>query len=386
MDEEEEYDMMAEQPGPLSRLARQDWWCRKKAISELAADPLEDYLPYLEEGIRNHENADVRNAAMEVYRELGPRAFPSLTCLLKDADPEVRLFAVNILSEIAEKKSLPLLFFAIRDKDVNVRAAAAEAMGRIGDRSAIKPLGDVLDDEPWVAMAAIHAAGEIGGEEALDLLHECLGREEYREIAIAAVEKAGNRRSIRYLTSCFDGSGPATPALKAIVKIAEREDVRPQPEYFIGLVPALVEMIESPDTEIKEPALTALCWSGDIMALPCFIEAMRDEKLQEYAIEGLLGIGRRAVCGIVDEMKACSGRHRPLLAKVLSMIGEDSALLQFADDEDPAVRTEAALALGALHLKRAEQTLSRMLCDPDREVRAAAKKSLALLNKESSAQ
>ncbi len=372
--------MMAEQPGPLSRLARQDWWTRRKAIAELAAAP-EDCLGYLEEGIRNHDNADVRNTAMEVFRELGTRAFPALAGLLKDSDPEVRLFAVNILSEIALPEALPLLFDAATDKDVNVRVASAEAMGRIGDRSALGLLSDALDDEPWVAMAAIHAIGEIGGEESLELLHKCLGREEYREIAIAALEKAGNRHSIRYLTSCIEDGGQAVLALKAIVKISEREAVRPQPEYFIGLVPALLKMIESPDPAIKGPAFTALCWSGDIMALPCFIDAARDEDLMEYAVEGLLAIGRRAVCSIVDEMKVSSGRHRQVLARVLSLIGEGNALLQFAEDEDPEVRTEAALALGSLHLRRAEGALSRMLSDPDEEVRAAARLSFRLLKK-----
>ncbi len=377
--------MMAEEPGLLGRLARQDWWSRKKAIAELAAEPEDRYLGDLEEGVRNHGNADARNTAMEVYRELGPRSFPSLACLLRDADPEVRLFAVNILSEIAAGEALPLLFVAVRDEDVNVRAASAEAMGRIGDTRALGLLGNALDDEPWVAMAAIHAMGEIGGEEALGLLYECLGREEYRENAIAALEKAGNRYSIRYLASCFDDNGPAAPALKAIVKIAEREGVRPQPEYFIGLVAALIAMIESPDPEIKEPAFISLCWSGDVAALPFFIEAMRDENLQEYATEGLLWIGRRAVCSIVDEMKNSSGPHRQVLAKVLSLIGEGKALFQFADDGDPGVRTEAALALGSVHLRRTAETLSRMLSDPDEEVRAAAGQSLGRLKRESPA-
>ncbi len=366
---------MTEMHGPIARLAEQDWWSRKKGIAELTSHPEEKYLCYLEEGIRNHENADVRNTAMEVYRELGSRSLPSLASLLSDRDPEVRLFTVNILSEIADRKSLPLLFKAIEDEDINVRSAAAEAMGRVGDPSVLSPLEKALDDEPWVAMAAIHSIGEVVCEEALGLLYGCLGRKEYRELTISALEKAGNRHSIRHLTSCFDDKGLARSALRAIVKIAERENVRPQPEYFIGLVPALTEMIESSDPEIREPAFIALCWSSDILALPYFIEAVKDEKLREYAIEGLLGIGRKAVCSMVDEMKGSAGSHRPVLAKVLVMVGESKALLQFAEDEDPEVRTEVALALGSLNLERARRTLSGMLSDPDEEVREAARKS-----------
>jgi len=58
------------------------------------------------------------------------------------------------------------------------------------------------------------------------------------------------------------------------------------------------------------------------------------------------------------------------------MIGEHKALLQFADDDDVEVRTEAALALGSLNMERATRALEKMLSDPYEEVRQAASRSL----------
>ncbi len=361
----------------LEELPERDWWGRQEIISSLVARPGIEYLPYLEEGLRNHEDADIRNSAMEVYRALGPRAIQSLVSLVRDDDPEVRLFAVNILCDVRDKRALPVLTGALRDSDVNVRCAAAEALGSTGDTRALRPLEKALSDETWVAMAAIGALGEIGGAGALAVLYDCLGKGIYPEIAIAAIAKAGDRGSLERLIRCLSEQTLRKPALRATISIAERAGVRPRPEYFFGLVPLLIEMLGSRDEEMKKCAFIALSWSAEIVALPFLLEGVRDHELQEYAIEGLLGIGRTAVCGIVDEMKQSRGRHRSILAKVLSMIGGALALLQFAADEDPEVRTEVALALGSVDMERAVRTLQEMLSDDNEEVRLAARRSLS---------
>lgn len=360
----------------LKALPDKDWWGRQRAIRDIITRPEEEYLIHLEEGLRNDDDANVRNAVMEVYRALGSRALPALGRLVKDADPEIRLFAVNILFDIADKRGLPLLLFTIHDSDINVRVSSAEALGAIGGGRALAALKEALGDESWVAVAAVHSLGEIGGEEALHILYDCLDRQELRDIAIVALEKAGDVKSIRHLTEYFLRSELREIVLKAIVKIGEKERVKPAPEYFLGIVPALIEMMISSSSEMKRYAFIALCWSQDVAGLSYMIDALRDEDLQEYAIEGLLGIGRRSVCAIVDEMKASRGNHRPVLAKVLVMIGEGKALLQFAEDDDPEVRTEAALALGCLDLERAKLTLIKMLSDPHGEVREAARSTI----------
>ncbi len=366
----------------LKQLPERDWWERQEIISSLVARPGTEYLPYLAEGLRNHDDADIRNSAMEVFRALGVRAIPSLASLARDdEDSEVRLFAVNILCQIRDKTALPILTGALFDSDVNVRCAAAEALGSAGDLRALGPLKEALTDEPWVAMAALGALGEIGGAGALNILYDCLDKRIYPDVAMIAIEKAGNPDSIKHLTPIFSDPVLRDPALKAIIRVAERAGVRPRPEYFISLVPMLIEMLDSRDEEMKKYAFMALSWSAEITGLPFLLEGVRDEELQEYAIEGLLGIGRKAVCGIVDEMKLSDGGHRPVLSKVLSMIGGAEALLQFAGDEDPEVRTEVALALGSLDMDRAVRTLHEMLSDEDEEVRLAARRSLSQAEK-----
>ena len=174
-------------------LPKKDWQERQAYITMLTAYPIVEYRAELEQGIRNDDDADIRNAAMEVYRVLGSRGFPSLEALLQDSNHEVRLFAVNILCSIADCETFPLLAEAINDADVNVRVAAAEALGKIRDERAVAVLENVIDDEPWVAMAAIDSLGLIGGDDALRILYRYLEIPDYREFAAIAIEMAAKQ-------------------------------------------------------------------------------------------------------------------------------------------------------------------------------------------------
>ncbi|HYQ48553.1 MAG TPA: HEAT repeat domain-containing protein [Thermodesulfovibrionales bacterium] len=360
----------------MGALPKKDWPERQRAIGELIACPEHDFIGELEKGMRNHEDADARNAAMEVYKALGIRGFASLSTLLQDSDHEVRLFAVNVLCNIADPGAFPLLAAAIQDSDVNVRVAAAEALGRIRDVRAVPVLGKAVHDEPWVAMAAVNALGEIGGTDALRVLRSCLEIESCRELAISALGNAGNLDSIEHLAACFDYDGLSELALQATVRIAERHKARPQPEYFMHYIPKLLKMVKSADPETKKAAIRAICWSRNISAQQCLIDAVKDEELQECAVEGIIQLGKRIVAGVIDEIRKSSGPHRRALVRALDMMDEQPALLRFAGDADPVVRRQVAHSLGEVRIPRAVQVLRSMMNDPDEEVRIAARKSL----------
>ena len=360
----------------MKRIPGKDWWDRQKVMEQLLACPEQDLIVELEKGIRNHDDADVRNTAMEVYKALGVRGFASLSSLLQDSDHEVRLFSVNVLCNVADRRAFPLLACSIQDPDVNVRVAAAEALGKIGDDRAVPILEKSVHDEPWVAMAAVNALGEIGGEYALRVIYRCLRIEGCQEIAVTALGNAGNLDSIEYLAACLDYERLSEIALKATVMIAERQQARLQPEYFMHHIPKLLEMVQSPEPDTKKAAIRAISWLRNLAAQQWLIDAIRDEELQECAIEGILQLGKRAVPGIIDEIRTAAGPHRRILVKALDMLGEQSALLQFAGDADAEVRTEVALALGAVKMERASQALQIMLNDPEEDVRIAARRSI----------
>ena len=105
--------------------------------------------------------------------------------------------------------------------------------------------------------------------------------------------------------------------------------------------------------------------------LPYFLRAIQDELLPDYALKGLLSLGKPAVPEIVKALEKAL-RNKGILAKVLSMLGENSSLVLFAGDEDDEVRTEVALAIGSLRTPEAAEALQALSRDRSEEVRAAA--------------
>ena len=392
--------------GLLSELGSLDFFRRKKAMEGLLPAPEDSYLPFIEKAIRDGENATLRNAAIEFYRMLGTRALPSLTALVRDEDEDVRVFAVTLLGDIGATAphdgataphdgatsphdgatsphdiAATALRDAVNDPDVNVRIAVAEAFGKTGDTETVVDLARMLDDAPWVAMAAIKSIGEIGGPGALDALYACLEKKpQYKGMLFEAIEKAGDRNSIRTLTPFVEKDDLRPLALKAIVNIALREKARPAPPYFASLAPLLMELRTSPDAELRKSAFIALGWSEDLRGLPCLIDGLRDEELQEHAIAGITGLGKRAVPAVIDALRDTERPQRYVLARLLSMMGEHRALVRFAEDRDAEVRVEVALALSRLPSEKAIHLLSTLLKDPEPEVRDAARRAVETLN------
>ncbi|MCX8067326.1 MAG: HEAT repeat domain-containing protein, partial [Anaerolineae bacterium] len=128
-------------------------------------------VPGLLEALRD---ADVRRAAAEALGRIGdPRAVPGLLKALRDADAEVRWAAAEALGRVGAP-AVPGLLEVLRDADAGVRRAAAEALGRIGDPQAIPGLLEALRDaDPRVRRAAAEALGRIGAP-ALPSLLEAL--------------------------------------------------------------------------------------------------------------------------------------------------------------------------------------------------------------------
>jgi HEAT repeat protein len=230
-------------------------------------------------------------------------------------------------------------------------------------------------------MAAIEALGRIGGANALAVLHQCLEDKDYRGITCSALEKSGDLSSIEHLVPLLKMEEVRELVLQAIVGIAEREKTVLPDSLFSGDIDLLVDWLASPQEEIRRAAFIAMSWSNDMRGLPYFLRAFQDDLMLEYALNGLLTLGKKAVPEIVETMKK-PGKHNGTLAKAISMIGEKEALMLFVNDADDEVRTEVALAVGPLRTPEVREALQTLGRDPVEEVRAAALLSLGNFERE----
>jgi HEAT repeat protein len=104
------------------------------------------------------EDAALRNDVIEAFRQLGDEVAPILRSLLGDPDPDVRIFAVNILDSERHPDAERWLIEVIeRDAHVNVCATAVDLLCEVGTEAAIDPLLQLkarFIREPYIQFAA----------------------------------------------------------------------------------------------------------------------------------------------------------------------------------------------------------------------------------------
>ncbi|HEY6873489.1 MAG TPA: HEAT repeat domain-containing protein [Geobacteraceae bacterium] len=164
---------------------------KPESMDMLTKMGLDTVYTALERSVRNGDNADLRNGAMEALVAFGPQAVPRLLELLGDENEEVRNFSTVMLGNIGHREAVRPLIQALKDPDVNVRHGAAEALGKIGDHGAFAPLIELLGEDFWVQHAAIVALGEIRDERAVPYLLAALDNELLMEPVSNALEKIG---------------------------------------------------------------------------------------------------------------------------------------------------------------------------------------------------
>lgn len=145
----------------LETLFDESWRVRRAATEKLAAVP--DALKVaarLAEVLRSPGEPGARSAASEALVKLGDGALPAVTGLLRDPHPDPRKFAVEILARWAPGTARPLLVATLSDEDPNVRAAAAEALGPLGDVHTARELEARLEGTPTMLHLALLTALE----------------------------------------------------------------------------------------------------------------------------------------------------------------------------------------------------------------------------------
>jgi HEAT repeat protein len=106
------------------------------------------------------------------------------------------------IEEFKANKDVKGLINALKDKDINVRGDAAEALGKIGDSRAVEPLIEALKD--IVEFIAIESLRKIG-EPAIDPLIKALKNKDtlIRSGAARALGEIRDKRAIEPLTEAI---------------------------------------------------------------------------------------------------------------------------------------------------------------------------------------
>jgi len=386
-------------------------------IRELAADYLSqvdgDLGARLLVRFLGHQDIGTRNLAAEILVKIGPDAVQPLLDEIENEDHDVRKFIVDVLGLIKDERAVTALCGRLSDGSVNVVCSASEALGEIGCERAVGPLITVFHRYEDARMPTVEALGKIGDETALEHLGQFLNTDDpmIRFAVVEAIGNIGSLDSVPQLLPYLDETDGvlAEVAMTAIISISYLNNGRLDHKLPLDrFTEFLFNGVRSGSRKITEFTLSRLeNWhdsnvianllavldrfsEGDRVRLAEIFEAVGSdaneviivcfptmkteaklillELLQQFADAEM---GRQLVSLLSDPNPVVKQR----LAQVIGLTGATAAipdLMVLAKDSNGHVRRAAFLALGWLCDERDIDFLITGLDDIYPDVREAA--------------
>ena len=296
----------------LEPLLRDEWIGRIAASKALYNMVTSEDIPRLEPLLWD-KNRIVRSAAAEALGKIGTSTeIPLLEPLLRDYDWRVRMAAAIALGKIGTLEYIPLLEPLLRDFDGYVRSSAAEALGKIGtsrDTHLLEPLTrdkdilyqceemmmedlDIFFEHTYdidVKSAAAEALGNIGTAKDIPLLIPLLrdGDNNVPECAAKALEKIVTSKDIQLLKPLLKDYHFNTQiaAIEAIGKKGTRENI-----------PLLKPLLGDRCEFVREAAVKAVGNLGTSSDISIIAPRLRDKYIyvQRSAAEAIENIYKRS--------------------------------------------------------------------------------------------
>jgi HEAT repeat protein len=215
-------------------------------------------------GLLKHEHWLVRDDAAQALGEIGDqRAVQALITLVKNEkeDPRVRRQGLHSLVKLRAPEVGNLCVEFLKGEDGELAAAAAEELGQMGHRTAVKPLIEAMDSAvEGVPAVAAEALGEIGDPSAVPALIEFLGAGawENRVVAAEALGNIGDKRAAEPLfDALLESNWLYAPAVaRALGKLVDATAVA-----------RLEKLFDPTDLETSKKALSALAATASREAL-----------------------------------------------------------------------------------------------------------------------
>ncbi|HQG93438.1 MAG TPA: HEAT repeat domain-containing protein [Acidobacteriota bacterium] len=284
-------------------------------------------------------------------------------------DSFVRLSAAQALGNLGDISALEPLIKTLGDRDESVRTAAIAALGALGDGRALPPLVAALTGTAWrVRQAAAEALGSLGDPRALAPLIQALDDSEpqVRQAVAGALGWLRDPRAVAPLIRALgDDQGDVRRAS------AESLDMLGEPkwkEYVTGEY---------------QSDFTRLGTSGDPRALEPLVRALGTVTHQDPRIQIIKALGAlkdpRAIEPLIGILENDPTASRAAAAEALGKLGDHRAvepLLAALGSNRNNVRKAAAEALGYLNAETTILPLIKSLGDEKNKVRKAAAETL----------
>ncbi len=341
-------------------------------------DPRGVELDRLIDQLKRNDSTMRAKAASALGRLGDKRAVEPLIAALKDNDARVRMSAALALAALGDKRAVEPLIAALKDEDRRVRSMSAMALNMLGDKRAVEPLIAALKDEDRsVRLSASDALGNLGDKRAFEPL-------------IAALKDTDTDVEVRRMSARALGRLGDQRAFEPLITALKDEDrsVRSSAFYALGNLgdkrafEPLIAGLKDKDAEVRGSVALALAQLGDERAVKPLSEALRDD-------DGKVSSGVAIALAQLGDARAVE----PLLALaaipdsgviglgrmlVLERMGPPAVepLIAALKHEDKRVRYIAARVLVQLDDQRAVEPVITFLKSESDALRAPGAKAL----------
>ena len=357
---------------------------RKRAIETLASRGSKAIGALAEVVHKGKSPLARRNAVWTLCRIEGDRAGAEIRAAADDADVSVRQAAIHAIGVRRDRQALPVLLGFLRSQSPHNRRAAAEAIGRIEDESAVEPLLKAAEgpNDRVLEHSIIYALIEIGarGATSKGLASEAPGRRKAALIALDQIERGG-------LTA--EQTIPALASSDVSLRdaawwIAER---RPEwGEKLGGYFRERINAIDTLDQSDRDDLTTKLAAFASAEAIRSVLtESLAADRSRAIKISALESIARSAVKRAPAEWinaltKLLDDPDRDIIEKAIDAIqaiakpddrrdGLIAALVKIALRNDLAeslrIKSLAAIPGGLANVPKPIETLLFSRLDPE---------------------
>jgi HEAT repeat protein len=200
-----------------------------------------DVIAALGKVARGGSSADARaNAARAIGILRGKAAIPDLIEAIKSNDDEVMYEALVALQKIRDPNAGPKIAFLLRDLSPKVQSTALETIGLLQDRSTIPRVRDVLDHtkDAKVRRSALTALAMMPdpSTHTLFLTYVRDKDDNMRAAAAEGLARAKNPQDVATLNDLFQGETKTKAKLAyafALVSLGRRESTVNSPLYYL---------------------------------------------------------------------------------------------------------------------------------------------------------
>lgn len=293
----------------------------------------------------NDDEVHFRTAATQSLVRVGAAAVQPLRTSLASDDCYFAAWAAQTLGEVGDREAVRALLKVAESPSAVVRNEAARALGKLGDSQAAEPLARLLtDNNAAVRSSAATALGRLGVREAAPKLVRLLKDAEW-QVRVAAADAVGDLKEKAVTVNLEEALGDTEMPVRVAAALALGK------LRATSAVPRLVALLNDANAPIVAGAATAL---GDIAGAEAQAALLAELKqtTKPSRDQVAVALGRAGNAGTASELADLAAKEdsvhlRALIRTTLAAMGEGAleALRAMAGAPSAEVR---GVAIGAL--------------------------------------